>query len=163
VGTDRGWRFRRPYRTFKLVGSADSALLDWLVYGALGAGVSTLDVVVRHRRWTVVSGAMCHHPDALALDQVGSASHPRRRRCADDRRLRQPADKADPGASIDSVPMTYRRIDPIMLPDNVTGANEGGRRQKTAAPQGNLIERQKGAKNMKNWREEYEKHGRKSV
>jgi len=87
VGTERGWRYRRLFRTFKLVGSADSALFDWLVYGTLGAGVSTLDVMVRHRRWTVVSGAMCHHLDALALDHIGSASHPRRRRCVDDRRL----------------------------------------------------------------------------
>ena len=56
VGAEHGRRLWRQFWTFNVVGSADSALSDWLVHGYLGAGVPALVVAAGHRGRPLVSG-----------------------------------------------------------------------------------------------------------
>ncbi len=84
----------RPFAdSFALVGSADIALSDWLVYGDLGTGIPALDVVAGHRRGPVVLGFI-NARSAGRQARFGKHRH-RRGRLADHRRLHQPPEEAE--------------------------------------------------------------------
>ena len=67
MGVQHGRRLWGQFWTLDVVGSVDSAVSHWVVYGHLGAGDPALGAGAGHRGWTLVSGDSGNNPDAIEI------------------------------------------------------------------------------------------------